>query len=171
MTGNRSISGCRPGRSTSRGATLVEMTLVAALLLVLAAAFAVPGYRSYAHSRANRDAATVLASDLGLLVRAAQNAPDLQGSSLVVDSTTPLAYRGYLGRPKNLDPRTRLGRLLFERSFPNVSLASGPINAQTPLLFASNGSAQYETAAGVGGSGKPATVTLDLYTGAVQTGG
>jgi type II secretory pathway pseudopilin PulG len=170
-------------RSRSRGATLVEMTLVAAILLLLAAAFGVPGYRSYADSRANRDAAAVLASDLSFLVRAAQNAPDEQGTTLVVESTAPFAYGGYLGRPRNLDPRTRLGTKLFERSFPHVHLSEDPINAQTPLLFASNGSAQYETANGViapqhatidfvlsGGSGKPATVTLDLYTGAVQTG-
>jgi hypothetical protein len=169
-------------RSSSRGATLVEMFAVVVLLLVLAGAFSVPGYRSYADSRASADAAAVLASDLGLLVRAAQNADDLQGSCLVVESMTPLTYRGYLGRPKNLDPRTRLGTLLFERTFPRVTLTGGPIDPRTPLLFASNGSAQYEEEGTIapqhaaidfvlsGASGKAATVTLDLYTGAVHTG-
>lgn len=158
------------------------MMLVAALMLVLAAAFGIPGYRSYADSRANKDAAAVLASDLALLVRAAQNANDDAGASLVIESVTPFTYRGYLGRPKNIDPSTRLGKLLFERTFSSVTLGNSPIDPATPLLFASNGSVQYETAGTIapqhqtiafvlsGGSGRAATVSLDLFTGAVQTG-
>ena len=168
--------------TNQRGATLVEMTLVVVLLLVLVGAFGVPGYKSYAASRASADAASVLASDLAYLVRAAQNSPGDEGASLVIESMAPLHYRGYVGRPKKLDPGAKLETVLFDRTFSGVSLGDGAINTSTPLLFANNGSAQYETAGTVATqhatvqfllsspAGKPATVELDLFTGAVQTG-
>lgn len=170
-------------RALHRGASLVEVTLVAALMLVLVMAFGVPGYRSYAASRASHDAATVLSSDLAFLVRAAQNASDGSGACLVIESAAPLSYRGYLGRPKKLDPNSHLGTVLFDRTFASVTLANSPIGTATALLFASNGSAQYESAGTIapqhatidfqlrGSVGKAADVRLDLFTGAVDTGG
>jgi len=166
-----------------RGASLVEVTLVAALMLVLAMAFGVPGYRSYEASRASHDAATVLSSDLALLVRAAQNASDGTGACLIIESAAPLSYRGYLGRPKKLDPNSRLGTVLFDRTFARVTLANSPIGSATTLLFASNGSAQYESAGTIApqhatidfqlraSAGRAADVRLDLFTGAVDGGG
>ncbi len=166
-----------------RGATLVEVMLVAALILALAAAFGVPGYRSYAASRASADAATTLASDLAFLVRAAQNAGGNQGASLVIESQDPLSYRGYLGRPTSVDPNAKLGAILIERTFEGVSLAGGPISTTTPLLFATNGSAQFVNGGNIApqhqtiqfvliccAGGKAAQVDLDLFTGAVTTG-
>ncbi|HXW50389.1 MAG TPA: hypothetical protein VEJ41_00245 [Candidatus Acidoferrales bacterium] len=170
-------------KRTERGATVVEMTIVAVLLLVLVGAFGVPGYKSYAASRASADAASVLASDLAFLVRAAQNSPGDEGATLVIESMAPLHYRGYVGRPKQLDPSAKLETLLFDRTFSGVTLGEGSIDTSTPLLFANNGSAQYESAGAVSAqhatvqfllsapAGKPATVELDLFTGAVQTGG
>lgn len=162
---------------------MVEVMLVAALILALAAAFGVPGYRSYAASRASADAATSLASDLAFLVRAAQNAGGNEGASLVIESQDPLSYRGYLGRPKSIDPNASLGATLLERTFPGVSLVGGPIDATTPLLFASNGSAQFVSGGNIApqhqtiefllncnAGGKTARVDLDLFTGAVNIG-
>jgi type II secretory pathway pseudopilin PulG len=167
----------------SRGVTLLEAMIVAGLIVVLVAAIAPPAYRSYAESRASSDAATRLAADLAFLVRSAQNAGDNEGATLEIESINPLSYRGYLGRPRKIDPNAKLEQLLIERSFPGVVLSGGPINTATPLLFANNGSAQYESQDAIAtqhqtisfslasaSGGRTAVVQLNLFTGAVQTG-
>lgn len=165
---------------TQRGATLLEVMVVAVIMLALAAAFALPAYRDYARSRETSDAATRLAEDLEYLSRIAQNGVPNEGASLIVESDRPLSYRGYLGRPAGEDPRSSLRQVLLERTFPDVSLEGGRIGPGTPLLFADNGSAQYEVGGLVAsqhqtvtfvldptGSGKSASVGLNLFTGAV----
>jgi prepilin-type N-terminal cleavage/methylation domain-containing protein len=165
----------------SRGVTLLEAMIVLAVIVVLIAFAGPPAYRSYAASRASADAANVLAADLALLSDAAKNSNDDQGATLLVESVNPFSYSGYLGRPAAIDPRTKLGGLLVRRSFPGVTLSGGPIGPATPLLFANNGSAQYETGGTVapqhatlsfeltsGAGGRSAVVQLNLYTGAVQ---
>jgi hypothetical protein len=107
----------------------------------------------------------------------------MQGATLEIDSTSPLIYSCYHGRPADLDPNTALGTLIVQRTFAGVSLATGPINPKTPLLFASNGSAQYFdgtrwvdqhgqpiafTLAPDTDPGHPVAVTLDLFTGEVS---
>jgi hypothetical protein len=163
-----------------RGASYIELMVVLAVIAALLCGFGLPAYRSYAMSRAPVDAATALAEDLSLLARSAQNGKLNDGASLIIVSADPLQYRGYRGRPTSIDPNSALGALLVERSFPGVMLASGPIGPATPLLFASNGSAQYVshgTVAGQhatiefslsrGSEDKAARVDLDLFTGAV----
>ena len=163
-----------------RGISSVELMVVLAVIAVLLCGFGIPAYRSYTQSRTPADAATTLAEELSLLVRSAQNGKLNEGSCLVVVSTNPLRYQGYAGRPTSIDPNSALGALLLDRSFPGVSLASGPIGPTTPLLFASNGSAQYVshgTVAGQhatiefslsrGSDEKATRVDLNLFTGAV----
>jgi type II secretory pathway pseudopilin PulG len=167
----------------SRAVTLLETMIVVGLIVVLVAAIAPPAYRSYAESRASTDAATALAADLAFLVRSAQNASDNEGATLEIESTNPLSYRGYLGRPYKVDPNAKLEQLLIERTFPGVILSGGPIDPGTPLLFANNGSAQYESQNAIAtqhqtiafsltsvSGGRTAVVQLNLFTGAVQTG-
>ena len=167
---------------TRRGISYFELLVVLAIVIVLAGVVVVPAYRSYASSRAPADAAATLAEDLSLLERTAQNGKPNEGSSLIVVSASPLIYRCHRGRPANIDPNSSLGAMLVERRFPQVILAGGPIGVSTPLLFASNGSAQYQSGGAVAGqhaavvfvlaptSGrKTALVTLDLFTGAIAT--
>jgi prepilin-type N-terminal cleavage/methylation domain-containing protein len=162
---------------TSRGATLLEMLTAVAVLGVLMAGVGIPAYRQYAASRAARDAALTVAADVALLSRAAQNADGRQGASLVIESVDPLTYDGYLGRPHWADPQSTLGPLLIHRTFSGVTL-EGPLDVHTPLLFASNGSAQYLVAGspvtqhGVlvltflpPNGGQSATIRLNLLTG------
>lgn len=166
---------------TVRGLTQVEMMVVAAILVVLAAAVVVPSYRGYQAARAPSDAAATLAQDLAVLERAAQAGARDEGATLIVVTDDPLVYRGYHGRPESLDPNSTLGTMLFERRFNAVRLAGGPIASSTPLLFASDGRAQYvlsgllsdphaaiELTLSQRPSGRTTTVGLDLFTGAIS---
>lgn len=167
---------------TPRGTSYLEALIILALILVLVGAVVVPAYRSYSASRASRDAATTLAEDIALLERAAQNGRFNEGSSLIIVSENPFIYQCYDGRPSYVDPNSKLESLIVERSFPGVVLTGGPINSSTPLLFASNGSAQYAASGAIApqhqivefsltqkGGGKIAKVDLDLFTGSVTT--
>ncbi len=162
---------------SSRGATLLETLTAVGILGLLMAGLAIPAYRQYAASRASRDAAITLAADVAWLSRAAQNADGRQGASLIIESVDPLTYDGYLGRPRWADPQSTLGRLLIHRTFTGVRL-DGPLDPHTPLLFASNGSAQYLVAGspvtqhGIlvltlvsRDASRSATIRLDLLTG------
>jgi prepilin-type N-terminal cleavage/methylation domain-containing protein len=166
---------------TPRGVTQLEMMVVAAIIAILAAALVVPSYRGYEAARAPIDAAATLAQDLAVLERAAQAGPRDEGATLIVVSDDPLVYRGYRGRPESLDPNSSLGAMLLERRFSTVRLAGGPIGMSTPLLFASDGRAQYmasgllsdphttvEITLSQRPSGRTATVGLDLFTGAIS---
>jgi len=164
-----------------RGATLVELFVVIAIITVLTGLVVVPAYRSYIAARGPSDAAQVLAEDLALLKRAAQNGHTNEGASLIIVSSDPFAYTCHRGRPSSIDPNSALGAVLVERRFPGVTLEDGPIGVSTPLLFASNGSAQYISGGGVASQhatiafslaqrhgGRVAHVDLDLFTGAVS---
>ncbi len=163
-----------------RGVSSVELMVVVAVIAALLCGFGVPAYRNYSASRAPLDAATALAEDLSLLARTAQNGKLNEGASLIIISADPLHYRGYRGRPTSIDPNSTLGALVVERSFQGVMLTSGAIGPTTPLLFASNGSAQYLSYGAVadqhatvefslsrGTGDKAARVDVDLFTGAV----
>ena len=167
-----------------RGATLIEIIVALAIGVLVTLTVAIPTYTSVSRARAARDAADALGQDLALLERSAQNGIAMQGATLEIDSVSPLIYSCYHGRPANLDPNTTLGTLIVRRTFAGVSLATGPINPATPLLFASNGSAQYFDGTGwVDQHGQPiaftlapdadpahpATVTLDMFTGEVTS--
>ena len=166
-----------------RGATLLETIVAVAIAALIAAAVAVPTYATYSRARTARDAADALAQDIALLERSAQNGVDMQGATLEIDSASPLSYSCYHGRPADLDPHTTLGTLIVKRTFGGVSLGSGPINATTPLLFASNGSAQYFdgsrwvdqhgqpigfTLSPITDPAHPVAVTLNMFTGEVS---
>jgi Tfp pilus assembly protein PilE len=166
---------------TQRGVTFAEMFVVVAIMVVLAGVFVVPAYRAYGAARAPLNAAQTLAEDLALLERVAKDGGRNQGSSLIITSTNPLAYRGYRGRPTSIDPNSALGAVLVEHQFTGVVLAGGPIGTSTPLLFASNGSAQYVSSGVVADQhatiefsltqlrgSRTALVDLDLFTGAVS---
>ncbi|HEY5095093.1 MAG TPA: hypothetical protein VII69_08275 [Candidatus Eremiobacteraceae bacterium] len=168
--------------SSRRGVTVLEVVVVAAITALIAAAVIVPTYSTYSRARAARDAGAALAQDLALLERSAQNGLDMQGATLEIDSLSPLGYSCYHGRPAELDPHTTLGTLIVKRTFADVSLGTGPINVATPLLFASNGSAQYFDGTQwveqhgppvafaltpTTDPGHPVAVTLDLFTGEV----
>ena len=166
---------------TQRGISYLEALVVVAMVAVLAATVVVPAYRSYLHSRAPRDAAATLAEDLGLLERVARNGTRDEGASLIIVSADPLVYRCYRGRPAGVDPSSSLRALLVERRFTDVALAASPIDAATPLLYASNGSAQYVEGGVIADQhstiefslqqrprGTTALVSVDLFTGAVS---
>lgn len=153
------------------------------IAMIIALAIAIPTYMIVSRARAARDAADALAQDIALLERSAQNGVAMQGATLEIDSASPLSYSCYHGRPADLDPNTTLGTLIVKRTFADVSLADGPINAATPLLFASNGSAQYFdgtrwvdqhgppiafTMSPVTDPTHPVAVTLNLFTGEVM---
>ena len=173
-------AGCRTLRS--RGVSYLELLSALALLAILLAAVIIPSYRTFSAQRAAREAAITLAEDIALLQRSAQNGSYAEGSSLVVNSVDPLSYVGYHGRPSDVDPASKLGAPIVTRTFQGVALAGGPINGSTPLLFASNGSAQYVASGSIanqhqviavtlapsGGASRIATVELNLYTGAVN---
>jgi len=177
---NRSLAARRAAR---RAFSYFELLVVLALLVVLIAAVAVPSYRSFSAGRAARAAAATLAEDLALLQRSAQNGNSEEGAALVVTSLNPFAYAGYRGRPAAVDPRSTLGSVIVERTFPGVQLTGGPINVTTPLLFASNGSAQYLTAGNIASqhqaialqlapaadAANVSTVQIDLFTGSVRS--
>ncbi|MDQ6781378.1 MAG: hypothetical protein M3Z37_09545 [Candidatus Eremiobacteraeota bacterium] len=167
-----------------RGTTLVELLTVVGLVALLAALVALPGYRAFSAARAAGGAATTLAEDLGMLESSAHNGSFQQGATLEIESIEPFAYSCYRGRPRTLDPQSTLGPLIVQRSFPGVRLSGGPLNVSTPLLFASNGSAQYASAGHIApqhqtiavvltASADPTrtvTTRLDLFTGAVTLG-
>jgi len=126
-----------------RGHSLVELLVVCAVLLGLAALFIFPQYVEYARARQVDDAANVLAQDIGYLERFAQNSEPFEGATIEVKSDDPLAYTCYSGRPSSLDPQWHIRTVLFERSFPDVALVPGALGRNSPLLFAHNGSVQY----------------------------
>jgi hypothetical protein len=161
----------------------MEILVALAIAALFTIGVVIPTFTMYARARAARDAADALAQDIALLERSAQNGVTMQGATLEIDSTSPFAYSCYHGRPANLDPNTKLGALIVQRTFAEVSLGSGPINAATPLLFASNGSAQYFdgtrwvdqhgpplafTLTPVSDPAHPVAVTLNLFTGEVS---
>jgi Tfp pilus assembly protein PilE len=161
--------------------TLLEMLTVVAILAVASALFLITPFRSYVHARAARDAATTMAQDIAWLERIAQNGGVNDGATLQINSIDPLVYDCYYGRPNALDPNSTLGPLIVHRSFDDVTLSAGPIDASTPLLFADNGSVQYQSA-GVWADQhqtveltltpsndrtRTANVNLDLFTGGV----
>ena len=166
-----------------RGATLIEVLVALAIAVLFTIAVVIPTFAIYARVRAARDAADALAQDIALLERSAQNGVTMQGATLEIDAASPFTYSCYHGRPADLDPKTKLGALIVQRTFADVSLGSGPVNATTPLLFASNGSAQYFdgtswvdqhgpplafTLIPVADSTHPVAVTLNLFTGEVS---
>lgn len=130
---------------SARGVTLLELIVTASIIAIAGVlVFAVP-FRDYARSRAASDAAATLAQDLALLERVAQNGGANDGATLMIVSDNPLVYECRYGRPNALDPNSTLGATIVRRFFTGVVLEAGPIDATTPLLFASNGSAQYVT--------------------------
>ena len=168
--------------SAARGATLTEVIVAISIAMLIAAAVAIPTYMLVARARAARDAADALAQDISLLERTAQNGVAMQGATLEIDSASPLIYSCYYGRPAYLDPKTTLGTLIVKRTFADVALGDGPINPTTPLLFASNGSAQYFdgtqwvdqhsppiafTLSRITDPQHPVAVTLNMFTGEV----
>ena len=166
---------------SARGTTLTEVLIVAAIVAILAVAIAVPSYRSYVSARSPAAAAATLSADLALLERLAQNGKPNAGASLLVLSTDPFAYRGYVGRPTSVDPNSALGAVVMERRFAGVHLTGGPIGVSTPLLLATDGSAQYVASGLLSGrhgtveltvsqapSGTSAHVIIDLFTGAIS---
>jgi len=161
--------------------TLLEMLTVVAILAVASTLFLITPFRSYMHARAARDAATTLAQDIAWLERIAQNGGVNDGATLQIDSINPLVYDCYYGRPNALDPNSTLGPPIVHRSFDDVALSAGPIDANTPLLFADNGSVQY-VSAGLwvdqhqtveltltpsNDPSRASSVQLDLFTGGV----
>ena len=142
------IAGCsaRAKLGCARGVTLFEVLSAAVILMVVSALIAATPVRQYLHGRAAADAAATLAQDIALLERVAQNGGANDGATLKIVSASPLVYDCYYGRPNSIDPNSALGPMIVHRSFGDVALASGPIDASTPLLFASNGSAQYVSA-------------------------
>lgn len=166
-----------------RAFTVFEVLAVCAVLGVLGAIAVIPTYRSYQAARAAGDAAQTLAQDISFAERVAQNSGPFEGATIEIISANPLVYECYHGRPSAIDPRSSLGDLLVRRSYDNVQLAGGPIDATTPLLFASNGSAQFEQADGTwpeqhqtihivlaptGDASRAIVVGLDLFTGTVS---
>jgi len=167
----------------SRAATLIEIIVAVSIATLITLVVVIPTYMMVSRARAARDAADALAQDIALLERSAQNGVDMQGATLEIDSTSPLSYSCFHGRPAYLDPKTTLGTLIVKRAFDDVSLGDGPINTATPLLFASNGSAQYFdgtrwvdqhgppvafTLSPVTDPAHPVAVTLDMFTGEVS---
>ena len=127
--------------------TLLELIVAVSILAIAAALALATPFRDYARSRTAADAAATLAQDLALLERVAQNGGANDGSTLEIISANPLVYECHYGRPNALDPNSALGAMIVRRSFADVALDGvSPIDANTPLLFASNGSAQYVTA-------------------------
>jgi prepilin-type N-terminal cleavage/methylation domain-containing protein len=166
----------------ARGMTLMEVLVAVAILAVASALALLTPFREYVHGRAASDAATTMAQDIALLEHAAQNGGANDGATLQIVSTNPLVYDCYYGRPNALDPNSALGPLIVHRSFDDVALSGGPIDASTPLLFASNGSVQY-VAAGMwadqhqtievtltpaSDASRAASVDLNLFTGGVS---
>ena len=183
MVGRQSRRRRRVAVRPSRGFTLIEVIVALAIAAIFTIAVVIPTFAMYAQARAARDAADALAQDIALLERTAQNGVTMQGATLEIDSSSPFIYSCYHGRPANLDPKTKLGALIVQRTFAGVTLESGVINASTPLLFASNGSAQYyDGTRWVDQHGPPVaftlalaadpshteTVALDLFTGEVS---
>lgn len=167
-----------------RGISLIELLTVAGLIVVLAGMMAVPAYRAFSAARAAHGAAVTLAEDLSVLENSAHNGSFQQGATLEIESIEPFSYACYRGRPSAIDPQSTLGPLIVQRSFPGVRLSGGPLNQSTPLLFASNGSAQYADAGHIApqhqsidlvltssaDARRSATTRLDLFTGAVTLG-
>lgn len=123
--------------------TMIEVLVACAILTLLALVALLPRYVEYAHARQVGDAASVLSQDVAYLERFAQNSEPYEGATIEVDSADPLRYTCYSGRPSGLDPLSHIRATLFVRSFPEVTLASGPLHKGSPLLFAHNGSIQY----------------------------
>ena len=127
----------------SRAFTTLELLVACAILTVLALVAVLPRYVEYTRARQVGDAASILSQDIAYLERFAQNSEPFEGATIEIDSTDPLQYTCYSGRPSGLDPLSHLRSALFVRSFPDVAVASGPLHRGSPLLFAHNGSIQY----------------------------
>jgi hypothetical protein len=161
--------------------TLLEVLIVCALLIMLAALAVVPNYRAYERHRAASDAALRLAADIALLERTAQNDGLYGGATLRIVSAQPLSYAGYRGRPQELNVAWQQGPLLLQREFAGVELAPGAVTASGALLFARNGSAQFVArgswvnqhqtielvVASAEDAQRTAVVELNLFTGAL----
>ncbi len=134
-------------------------------------------------SRQVHDAAKTLGEDIALLERSAQNGARDEGATLWLTSDSPLSYACYRGRPESIDPKSHLQGLIVRRTFAHVALLAGAVNASTPLLFAGNGSAQYQVDGAMAdphgpvdfslgpshGTGPSAHVILNPFTGSVST--
>jgi hypothetical protein len=127
----------------SRAYTVLEALVVCAILAALAALVLIPQYGKYARAREVGDAAAVLAQDVIFLERFAQNSAPYEGATIEVLRNDPFQYACYSGRPSHMDPQSHIRGVLFERSFPNVALVPGPLQVDSPFLFAHNGSVQY----------------------------
>ena len=132
-------------RQVSRDAayTTIELLVTCAILTIIALLAVLPRYVEYARARQTGDAASILSQDIGYLERFAQNSEPFEGATIEIDSADPLQYTCYSGRPSGLDSQSHIRSTLFVRSFPDVSLGSGPLRRGTPFLFAHNGSIQY----------------------------
>lgn len=122
--------------------TLLESMVVLALFGILLTMAIPPTLRDYARSRSARDASARVAQDIALLERVAQDGGAHAGATLIITSPQPLNYACYRGRPAADAPGWRLGDLIVQRSFPDVSLAAGSVGQAGALLFARNGSVQ-----------------------------
>ena len=165
-----------------RGISLIEMLVTVFITMLAAALFLITPFRAYMHAREAQDAAATLAQDMALLERVAQNGGVNDGATLEIISADPLVYECYYGRPNGIDPNSALGPLIVHRSYADVALTGGPIDERTPLLFASNGSAQYVSAGAwadqhqsialtLTPSADPAragVVNIDLFTGGIS---
>jgi Tfp pilus assembly protein PilE len=152
-----------------RGAAYIELLVVLALIMLLATLVIIPSYRQYVASRQVHDAATTLAEDMALLERSAQNGARDEGATLWLTSGNPLTYSCYRGRPESLDPNSHLQGLIVRRTFPHVALLAGPVNASSPLLFAGNGSAQYQVDGAMADSHEVVDFSLGPADGTKQT--
>jgi prepilin-type N-terminal cleavage/methylation domain-containing protein len=164
-----------------KGFTLLELLVTVSILMLAAALILITPFRAYMHARAASDAASTLAQDLALLERVAQNGGINDGATLEIISTDPLVYECRYGRPNAIDSNSTLGPLIAHRSFADVALTRGPIDVSTPLLFASNGSAQYVSAgtwadqhqtieltlASSADDTRASTIDLNLFTGGI----
>jgi hypothetical protein len=167
-----------------RGASLIEALVVCAIVAMLASLIVIPAYDRFARARAVDDAAAILAQDVGLLERFAQNSAPFEGASIEVQSEDPLHYIAYSGRPNLLDPQSHIVALLFERRFSYVRLLPGALGRNSPMLFPRNGSVQYIAGGrwadqhdpalirlqSTADPSRQAAVSIDPFTGSVTAG-
>lgn len=165
----------------SRGATLMELMVIVAIL-ALVAAMAVPSYATFSRARAVNDAAATLAQDFSLFEREAQNDGVGSGITLYVITRDPFTYAAYRGSPESTAPPVS-GELIVRRASSDVELVAGVIDVNAPLFFDANGGAiptstgtaltQHRTVqitlTSTANPGRTAAVQLNLFTGAVST--
>jgi Tfp pilus assembly protein PilE len=165
-----------------RGASLIEVLVVCAIAAVLASLVVIPAYDRFARARAVDDAAEILAQDVGLLERFAQNSAPFEGATIEVESEDPLQYSAYSGRPRQMDPQSHIVALLFERRFSDVRLIPGALGRNSAMLFARNGSVQYIAGGqwadqhnpvlillqSTADTGRQAVISIDPFSGSVS---